>query len=185
MRLYMSVVYVVAGMLFGFFAAQFFSSDFSLFQDKNEKASQLQLVENKNLENPAEQKPVCPACPCIYSDEVLVAPQYDPRTKEILETNHEGEVLVRWIDVPGAKQYNIHVENEKGKTVKSFKSTRSLAYLKDFPLPDGKLEAKYWIRLATVNGKDQEGPRGEKRELNVKPQANVTAPIIQEIKVED
>jgi hypothetical protein len=105
--------------------------------------------------------------------------------KEIIETNHEGESMVKWEAVPGAKKYAIHLENAAGKIVKTYTTPRTIIYLKDIPLPEGAREANYFVRLASINGKDEQGPLGPKKQMHVKPQANLMAPSIQEIKVED
>lgn len=127
----------------------------------------------------------CPACPCLYSNQILDPPKFDPNLPEIIETNREGEARVQWIEVPGAKKYLVHIENKEGKIIKTYKASRRVLFLKDIPLPEGFQQADYYLRLSTVNGKDEEGPKGPRKNLHVAPQANVVAPVIQEIKVED
>jgi hypothetical protein len=152
------------------------------------------LAEKKADQNSGLEKitsPVCekheppPPCPCLYSDEILDPPNFHASMPESLVTNFEGEALVRWTDVPGAKKYTVYLETEDGQEVKPYRSTRTVLYLKDIPLPKGKFEATYALRLAAVNGKDQAGPKSKSRRLIVKPQASVMAPEVQEIRVEE
>lgn len=190
MRRYLPILYVLLGIVLGYFLSQFGTTDSKLSEQNNISTSEKNISDpNSATSTVTEKKPddqkVCPVCPCLYSDEILGPPKWDPNLKEKIETNHEGEALIRWIEVPGAKRYNVYVESENGTVVKTFKASRTLVYLKDLPLPEGKFEADYFLRLATVNGKDEEGKRSERKPLHVKPQANVVAPAIQEIKVED
>jgi hypothetical protein len=127
----------------------------------------------------------CPACPCLFSDEILPPPNLDPSMKDIIETNHEGETYLKWSAVQGAKKYAIHVERENGTLVKLYKASRTVIFLKDIPLAEGVREATYFIRLGTINGKDLEGSLGPKHQMHVNPQSAIMAPSIQEIKVED
>ena len=127
----------------------------------------------------------CPACPCLFSDEILPPPLFLTEKQKQFESNFEGEVRVRWMTIPGAKKYAIHLESLDGKNVKTYMGSRTFIYLKDIPLPADAREANYLVSLATINGKDVEGPRSDKRPLHVKPQAKVIAPEVQEIRVED
>lgn len=142
-------------------------------------------VETPPSELPVEPAKECPACPCLYSEEILPPPNFDPSVKEVIETNHEGEAYFKWSTVPGTKKYAIHIERENGTSVKMYKTSRTMIFLKDIPLPVGAREATYFLRLASINGKDIQGSLGPKRKLHVKPQSSVTAPSIEEIKVED
>ncbi len=124
-------------------------------------------------------------CPCLYSDKILDPPEYQSNLPEELVTNFEGEVMVRWKEVIGAKRYQVAVLTEAGEKVKEYKTSKTLLYLKDIPLPRGKFDAHYILKLQTVNGKDELGPLGLAKKLYVKPMASVVAPEVQEIKVED
>ena len=129
--------------------------------------------------------PEAPVCPCLFSDKILPAPEFTRDLKATLESNFEGEVLVKWSPINGAKRYEVRLESETGEALKTYKTPRTILYLKDIPLPPGKFEADYILRLVSVNGKDQPGPKGPARALHVKPQASVVAPQVQEIRVED
>lgn len=134
---------------------------------------------------PSQSCPDVPVCPCLFSDKILPPPEFTHDMKAMLESNFEGEVLVKWTPVNGAKRYEVHLESKTGELLKAYKTPRTILYLKDIPLPPGKFEADYSLRLVSVNGKDQPGPKSSTRALHVKPQATVVAPQVQEIRVED
>jgi hypothetical protein len=78
------------------------------------------------------------------------------------------------------------LQNLKGKTLKTYRTSRSIIYLKDIPFPKGAQEIEYQLRLLTINGADIEGDVSpESKKLLVKPSSQIMAPEIREIKVED
>jgi hypothetical protein len=191
------------GLLFGFALGVFFSQIFlskqaepisiskssptteafpTAQETKSEEKTEPTLLQKETMIAAA---PSCPACPCLYSDQILDPPRFDSNLPETIETNREGEALVQWNEVAGAKKYLVHIENKEGKIIKTYKASRRTLYLKDIPLPEGFQQADYFLRISSVNGKDEEGPKGPRKNLHVAPQANVVAPVIQEIKVED
>lgn len=99
----------------------------------------------------ASMCPEAPVCPCLFSDKILPAPEFAHDLKATLESNFEGEVLVKWTPVNGAKRYEVRLESPTGEALKTHKTPRTILYLKDIPLPPGKFEADYNLRLVSVN----------------------------------
>lgn len=126
------------------------------------------------------------ANPCAgYNYDKLPPPKYADKLPKKLETNRTMEVKVAWGGVNGAKGYNIYVEDKGGRLIRKFETKRTFIYLRDIPLPAEATELEYQVRLATVNGAEQAGDKGETRPLKISRQASVMAPTLKKIEVED
>ncbi|MGZ3791892.1 MAG: hypothetical protein ACXVCP_06065 [Bdellovibrio sp.] len=192
----------IAGLALGFAAGRILTESHSPSEASSTKEqTKIEIKEHEQNENEQITLPqttakaqatatekTCPPevpCPCLFSDKTLDPPEFAANAPASFATNLEGEVRINWIEKPGAKKYKIFLENKDGKQVQISQTSRTAIYLKDIPLPSGQVEAHYFIRLASVNGKDEVGPKGSSRPLHVKPQASVVAPQIEQIKVED
>lgn len=115
---------------------------------------------------------------------LLPAPEIDPKIPRPFVTNFEGEVLIRWKPVPKAKNYIISIEDTSGKLVKSFRTSTNFMYLKGIPRAP-KSDVHYHLRMATQNLNELVGLPGRKYDLIAKRPLDLTAPKIEEIKIED
>lgn len=115
---------------------------------------------------------------------LLPAPEIDPKLPRPFVTNFEGEVLIRWKPVPKAKNYVISIEDTSGNVVKTFRTSITFMYLKGIPRAP-KSDVHYFMRLATQNLNDLIGLPGRKYDLIAKRPLDLTAPKIEEIKIED
>jgi len=122
---------------------------------------------------------------CGPSKEILPPPKFAGNLPDKLETNHEAEVRVAWSAVSGAKAYNVFVTDKRGHLVKKFTTTHTAIFLKDIPTPPDTDTIEYRVSLATVNGVDKAGEKSETRDLKVNRQAEVVAPTVKKIVVED
>lgn len=147
------------------------------------KPEQVAATEPKIV--PVQQPLVCPVCPDAISNDDLPPPLFSETLPPSLVTNRDGEVRVAWKEVKGAKSYVVHLENSKGKSIHSYRSSRTVLYLKEIQVPEGEREVRYQVKIATVNGLGVEGVRGEAKELLVKAMGSLTAPKVREIRVED
>lgn len=169
-----SFLFVVVGIFIGYFFTQMSSPQVAGMP-----------TTSTNVQPPQQcpQQETPPPCPCLFSDKILEPPKF--KDENGFATNFNGEARLAWLEKVGAKKYKIFIEDQNGKEIKTYQTPRTILFLKDIPLPEGIFEAHYQVRLASVNGKDEVGPKGEARPLHIKPQASVVAPKIQEIRVED
>jgi len=121
----------------------------------------------------------------LFSVPLLKPPTFHSSTPSPIITNFEGEAYIKWNSVPKAKSYFIIVENAEGKELRSYRTPYIAIYLKSLPRPEKLESEKYHVKIATVNANDVVGKFSTPRVLVVKKTLNLTAPKIQEIRVED
>lgn len=141
---------------------------------------------------PTVCEPAAPAEPKIIykcnNDELdpsLQAPEYHSSLPEVLETNREGEVRVRWLEVAHARQYEVRMYDMKGQLAKTWKTSRTNLFLNQLPYPEDQEIATYQVRLVALGISDATGPESEPKKLQIKKLRSVMAPIIEAITVED
>jgi hypothetical protein len=161
------------------------------------KAANIPETETETASTPAQipvaKKLVCPkplaavACNCSQEEttDVLPPPNYHLKTPSKLETNREGEVRIQWEDVPKASAYQVKLYDLRRKLVKSWKTKRTVIYLKQVPFSDELEFTPYKIVLTTLNKLGEEGDDSESRDLNSRRLRSVVAPQIESITVED
>lgn len=150
------------------------------------QAAQSPTATNEN-ENP-NQNPLLTngENPCAgYRYELLPPPKFAASVPAQLATDRRMEVKILWEGVNGSKGYNIYVEDKKGRLIRKYETKRTVLYLRDIPLPEEGTDFDYQVRIATVNGADQPGNKGEPRPLHISRQASVIAPTLKKIEVED
>jgi len=145
---------------------------------KNETSTKTSQAMSPTPAPPAEKNISAPA-------EKLNPPEFHPTAPKILETNDQGEVYVRWVEAPLAKSYQLLIEDRGGGVIRKQKTTRTFYYLRELPVPDGKISAEYLISLTSIGEDGQMTEPGEKRTLRVKAQSAIIAPKVQEIRVEN
>ena len=156
---------------------------------------------NQEVEQPKEQ-PVCeqkseavvppvdkvvdPSSPCFgFSYEKLTAPKYASGTPPTIQTNRMMEAKVTWDGVNGARGYILFLETPGGKLIRKYETKKTSILLRDIPLPIEAKEADYVVRIATINGADKVGEKGDPRPLKVNRMGSVMAPTLKKIEVED
>lgn len=150
---------------------------------ENSKVPPIKTVE-ANIDN--KDKITDPNNPCYgFSYDKLSAPKFAASLPEKLMTNRYMEVKVAWEGVPGAKSYNVYVERMDGSLVRKYETRRTFLFLSEIPLPPEARQVDYVVRLASVNGADKVGDKGESRSLKVNRQGSVVAPTLKKIEVED
>lgn len=121
----------------------------------------------------------------LYLVPLLSPPALHPSTPTPILTNYEGEAYVKWVSVPKAKNYFIQVSDSEGKELRTYRTPYIAIYLKSLPRPERGQSEKYQIRIASVNANDLIGKFSSPHTLIIKKPLDLTAPKIQEIRVED
>ncbi len=133
----------------------------------------------------ASERERCQTVLDLYQVPLLVPPEFHSSTPERFETNHEGEVQVKWTPVLRAQSYYVSVVDRAGNEVRAYRSNNPSVYLKGLPRPDKKEREKYLVKIASVNANELTGTFSAPRELIVTRPLDLTAPKIKEIRVED
>lgn len=108
----------------------------------------------------------------FVSGSTLPAPEFVPANLEPLETDAKGDVTVNWRPVKGAKKYIVKVENNSGKVVHSAEVQGDTSVVVNIVIKSSRAaKAEYFVRIASVNGLDQEGPLGPKKPVHFSAQA--------------
>lgn len=147
--------------------------------------------EISTTEAPGETEPTlsererCEKVLGLFTVPLLKPPTFHSTTPSPILTNFEGEAYVKWNSVPKAKSYFIVVESGEGKELRTYRTPYVAIYLKSLPRPEKQESEKYLVKIATVNANDVIGKFSPPRDLIVKRPLNLTAPKIQEIRVED
>lgn len=124
-------------------------------------------------------------CPEDEKSAILSPPQFTADASAIFRTNKAGEVKISWKPVRSATAYRIKVFNNRHEAILTRKTPGTSLYLKEIPFnPDLEITT-YRIALVTINNKDEEGPEGEMRVLEVNRLNSIIAPKIEGITIED
>jgi hypothetical protein len=101
-------------------------------------------------------------------DGTYPAPLYTEDMPDIFETKHPGEFKVTWQDVPGVTLYRIRVIDNKGNSVRSYTTSKHVAYVQRIPW-DGSDHpfAMYKVYITSLNEKNEEGPKSELRKVKL------------------
>lgn len=126
-----------------------------------------------------------PTPPPQLQSQYLEPPVFTAGVPDPILTNREGEAFVKWYRVRGAKRYALYIEDPEGNIVKTFNTSGDGLWLKDIPIPPDKMSAIFELRVASIGNNNIEGEKGAGRKLIVKAQAQLSAPEIKEIRVED
>jgi hypothetical protein len=99
--------------------------------------------------------------PGFVSSATLNAPEFSPPNLETLNSDKHGEILLQWTPVKGAKEYLVTVEDPAGNVITTVEvEGETSLYLNRIP-HSAKMSAEdYFVRIASVNGLDREGPQG-------------------------
>lgn len=124
-------------------------------------------------------------CPKDPAEEELPAPAFHKNIPKEIETNFEGEARVQWEEVPYAVSYHIRLYNEKGNIVRTWKTSRTIIYLKQVPFRDDLDWTPYKLTIASVNKLNLIGPESESKVLRARRLKNLMAPKIDSIVIED
>lgn len=98
----------------------------------------------------------------------LQPPEFDPPDLEPLTSNSNGEVLLKWSPVRGAKKYNVIVEDKEGKQV-HMSEVEGETYLYINIAVKSSEGADYFARISAVNGLDQASPLSPQKPIHFNP----------------
>lgn len=96
---------------------------------------------------------------------ILQPPEFDPPDLEPLTSNNNGEVLLKWTPIRGAKKYNVIVEDKDGKQVHT-SEVEGETYLYINIAVTSSEGADYFARVSAVNGLDQAGPLSPQKPIH-------------------
>lgn len=98
----------------------------------------------------------------------LQPPEFDPPDLEPLTSNNNGEVLLKWTPVRGAKKYNVIVEDKDGNQVHT-SEVEGETYLYINIAVKSSAGADYFARVSAVNGLDQASPLSPPKPIHFNP----------------
>lgn len=102
----------------------------------------------------------------------LQPPEFDPPDLEPLTSNSNGEVLLKWSPVRGAKKYNVIVEDKEGNPVHSSEVEGETYLYININVKSGD-GADYLARISAVNGLDQPSPLSNPKPIHFKPKSSI------------
>ncbi len=112
------------------------------------------------------------ARPGFITSAPLQPPEFDPPDLEPLTSNSNGEVLLRWSPVKGAKKYNVIVEDKEGNQVHSSEVEGETYLYININVKSGD-GADYLARISAVNGLDQPSPLSEPKPIHFNPKTSL------------
>jgi hypothetical protein len=114
---------------------------------------------------------------CFVTSAILEAPEFIPADIESFTSNSNGDVVLSWNPVKGAKKYIVTVESEDGTVVNTSEVEGETTLLLNRITNASKLAAaQYFVRIATVNGLDKEGPQSERKPIHFASQSFKATP---------
>lgn len=96
----------------------------------------------------------------------LDAPEFEPANLEEITSNKNGDVVLTWKPVKGAKAYVVTVEDESQNIVSTTDVEGETKLLLNRVSSSAKLpEVQYFVRISSVNGLNEEGAKGPKKPI--------------------
>ncbi len=121
---------------------------------------------------------------CFVTGKTLEAPEFSPPDLEPLSNNKNGDIILNWTPVKGAKQYVVTVEDNEGQIISTVDvEGETSIYLNRMTHASKLSEAEYYVRIASVNGLDQTGTPGPKKPIRFSSQSFKVAKHIKKSKI--
>jgi hypothetical protein len=134
-------------------------------QQISECNQQKTTLEEQNKTISAELK-LNESRPGFVTSATLDSPQFSPPNLEPISSDKNGDILLQWTSIQGAKKYIINVEDQEGKLITSVDvEGETSLYLNRMAQSNKIGDGNYLVRIATINGLDQAGPYGPSKPI--------------------
>lgn len=179
---------IIGAYIFKFNKSDELSDKVNIDAEENNASVKLETQNEKSNQANEDSNRLIKISECVTLAEevkILPPPTYQDDLPAKLETNFQGEVRVAWNPVSRASKYIISLRDDRGNTIKTYKTSHNVIYLKEIPVKANLDFAIYDVSVATINKKNEVGIDGEIRKLVARPLENIMAPTIKSITIED
>jgi hypothetical protein len=110
---------------------------------------------------------------------LLPSPKIQPESGELQATN-QGKLDLKWNSVPGAKEYEITLFDNKGKEMTKRKSQQNSTGYPNIPI---LFPGKYQVKISAIDEHGRSSEKSEARQIQVPDGSGLNAPKLKKIKV--
>lgn len=106
---------------------------------------------------------------CYVTAAPLGAPVWIPENIDKIEGQGNGEAIINWQPVKGAKKYIVKIEAQDGAILNTSEVEETTLYIDQVKYRIGSESTQYLVSITAVNGLNQEGVASEKKPLYFNP----------------